>query len=270
MKMIAWNCQGTGNKMFRDHAYELHHRHRPNMLIIIEPRIAKTRAQAVIDTFPYTHSYRVDPTSYSGSIWLLWNESPTFFVEIITRSEHRIHALVKVHSPSVSFLLTAVYAPPQFHKRKLFWEYFQNLARHISLPWVLLGDFNDMISDDEKLGGLPVNRTRISAFRNCMDNCGLMNLGFHGPGFTWTNKSLCWQTTIKERLDRGLGNAEWATFFPSAELHHLPRVKSDHCLILLSTDPREWKSPKPLRFEQMRLTDPTFPTIVDESWKASK
>ena len=48
---------------------------------------------------------------------------------------------------------------------------------NISLPWVLLGDFNDMLSDEEKLGGLPVNRTRISAFRNCMDKCGLMDLG---------------------------------------------------------------------------------------------
>ena len=46
---------------------------------------------------------------------------------------------------------------------------------NISLLWVLLGDFNDMLSDEEKLGGLPVNRTRISAFRNCMDTCGLMD-----------------------------------------------------------------------------------------------
>ena len=112
MKMIAWNCQGAGNKMFRDHAYELHRRHRPNMLIIIEPHIAEARAQAVIDTLPYTHSHRVDPTGYSGGIWMLWNESPSFFVEIITRNEHSIHALVKVQSPSVSFLFTAIYAPP--------------------------------------------------------------------------------------------------------------------------------------------------------------
>ena len=101
-----------------------------------------------------------------------------------------------------------------------------------------------------------------------MDKCGLMDLGFHSPCFTCTNKSLCWQTTIKECLDRGLGNAEWTTLFPSAEIHHLPRVKSDHCPILLSTDLRERKPPKPFRFEQMWLTDPTFPTLVDDSWKA--
>ena len=147
MKMIAWNYQGVGNEIFCDHAYELHRRHQPNMLIIIEPRIAKARAQVVIDTLPYTHFHRVDPIGYSRGLWMLWNESPTFFVEIITRSEHSIHALIKVNSPSVSFLLTDVYALPQFHKRKFFCEYLQNLVLHVSLPWVLLGDFNDMISD---------------------------------------------------------------------------------------------------------------------------
>ena len=84
MKMIAWNCQGTGNEMFRAHAYELHRRHRLDILIIIEPRIVDVRAQGVIDTLPYTHSQRVDPIGFSGGIWLLWNEGPSFSVEIIT------------------------------------------------------------------------------------------------------------------------------------------------------------------------------------------
>ena len=176
--------------MFRANAYELHRRHRPNILIIIEPRIAEARAQGVIDTLPYSHSSRVDPVGFSGGIWLLWNEGLSFSVEIITCSEHIIHALIKVHSPSLSFLFTAVYAPPQFNKCKPFWDYLQNLTVNISLPWLLLGDFNDMISEEEKLGGLLVNRTRMMAFRNCLENCGLMDLGFYGPCFTWTNKSL--------------------------------------------------------------------------------
>ena len=260
MKMIAWNCQGAGNEMFCDHAYELYRRHQPNMLIIIKPRIAEARAQAVIDTLPYTHSHRVDPTGYSRGIWMLWNESPTFFVEIITRSEHSIHALVKVQSLSVSFLLTAVYAPPQFYKRNFFWEYLQNLALHVSLLWVLLGDFNDMILDEEKLGGLLVNRTRMSAFRNCMDNCGLIDLGFHGPRYTWTNKSPCWHTTIRERLDRGLGNAEWATPFLAAEIHHLPRVKFSTAPFYYPLIRGNGNPPSPLGLSKCgSLTPPSLP-----------
>ena len=267
MKIIAWNCH---SETFRNHAYELHRRHHPNILIIIEPRIAEARVQAVINTLPYTHSRRVDPTGFSRGIWLLWNESPSLQIEIITHSEYSIHALVKVSFPSLTFLLTVVYASPNFTKRKFFWEYLQNLATVVSLPWVLLGDFNDMLSNDEKMGGLPVNRYRVTVFRNCMDRCGLMDLGFHGPHFTWTTKSPIWQNNIKERLDRGLGNADWKLLFPAAEIHHLPRVKSDHCPIMLITDPLAPKSSKPFRFEQMWLIDPTFSSLVKDSWKASE
>ena len=199
----------------------------------------------MIDTLPYSHSRRVDSAGFSSNIWLLWNEGPSFSVEIITCSEHSIHALVKVPSPPHSFLLTSMYAPPQFYKRKPFWDYLENLAMNISFSWILLGDFNDMISEEEKLGGLPVNRTHIAAFRNCLDKCGLIDLGFHGPRFTWTNKSPVWQSTIKERLDRGLGNADRTLLFPTAEIHHLPRVKSDHYPIMLNTNPSEPKPPNP-------------------------
>ena len=39
---------------------------------------------------------------------------------------------------------------------------------------------------------------------------------------------------------------------------------------MLLTDPCEWKFPKPFRFEQMWLTDPSFPFVVEQGWKASE
>ena len=132
--MIAWNCQGAGNEMFHAYAYELHRRHHPNILIIIEPRIAEARAQGVIDMLPYSHSLCVDLAGFSCGIWLLWNEGPSFNIEIITCSEHSIHALVKVPSSSLSFLLTTMYVPPHFIKHKSFWDYLEQLA--MTLPFV--------------------------------------------------------------------------------------------------------------------------------------
>ena len=51
---------------------------------------------------------------------MLWNESSNLKVEILTNSEYSIHVLVKVPTPSLSFLLTAIYASLNFNKRKLF------------------------------------------------------------------------------------------------------------------------------------------------------
>ena len=98
----------TGNVAFWNHAYELHCRHRPQILIIVEHRIAEKQAQMVIDTLPYTHSRGVDPTSFSGGIWMLWNESGSLKLEILTYNEYSIHALIKVPSSSLSFFLTTI------------------------------------------------------------------------------------------------------------------------------------------------------------------
>ena len=62
----------------------------------------------------------MDPTGFSDGIWMLWSESPSFKVEILKHNEYGIHVLVKVPSPSLSFLFTTVYASPNFNKRKLF------------------------------------------------------------------------------------------------------------------------------------------------------
>ena len=59
---------------FHNHVHELYRRHHPQILIIVKPCIAKDRAQAVIDTLPYSHSQRIDLIGFLGGIWMMWNE----------------------------------------------------------------------------------------------------------------------------------------------------------------------------------------------------
>ena len=54
--------------------------------------------------------------------------------------------------------------------------------------------------------------------------------------------------------------------FIRSEVHHLPYTKSDHFPILLDTDPPIHKLSKPFKFEQMWLSDPSFSTLVENSW----
>ena len=68
-------------------------------------------------------------------------------------SEFSIHALVKVLTPSHTFMLTTIHASPSFNKRKPLWQYLKILAPLVNVPWVLLGDFNEMPEEDEKNGG---------------------------------------------------------------------------------------------------------------------
>lgn len=60
-----------------------------------------------------------------------------------------------------------------------------------------------------------------------IDTCELMDMGFVGPRFTWSNMQTG-TTCIKERLDRCFCNAIWLRIFLDNLVRHRPRTRSDH------------------------------------------
>lgn len=51
-------------------------------------------------------------------------------------------------------------------------------------------EFNTVLYDFDKDGGVPVNCSSCIAFLACLDWCNLMDLGFSGPPFTWARGDL--------------------------------------------------------------------------------
>ena len=56
-----------------------------------------------------------------------------------------------------------------------------------SLPWLCVGDFNEIIRAHKKLGGRPKPSRQMEVFRDVLDKCGFQDLGFSGNKFTWCN-----------------------------------------------------------------------------------
>jgi hypothetical protein len=55
-------------------------------------------------------------------------------------------------------------------------------------PWIACGDFNEVLCQEEHAGPRDRLHSQIELFKECLDDCGLMDLGFSGPMFTWSNK----------------------------------------------------------------------------------
>ena len=135
---------------------------------------------------------------------------------------------------------------------------------------MFFGDFNEIVSLEEKEGGVPRSERLMDAFREAIDDCGVKDLGFKGSRFTWQRGNSP-STLIRERLDRMLGDDEWCNLFPSWEVAHLPRYRSDHAPLLLKTGINDQyrRNNKLFRFEAMWLSRDECATVVEEAWRSS-
>jgi hypothetical protein len=91
-------------------------------------------------------------------------------------------------------------------------------------------------------------------FQQALEECELMDSGFSGPKYTWSN---CWEEMefIKEWLDRGVANQAWRDLFPEAALVVELALGSDHLPILVCLDGK-LREKKRAIFSVMKLDGP--------------
>lgn len=159
------------------------------------------------------------------------------------------------------WLLTTIYASPSGPKREKLWDYLNFVSSCHQLPWVLAGDFNELLHVEDKLGG--ALSIRHKGFRKWFDNNAMVDIGFYGPKYTWTNKR------VSERLDRAICNMGWRRLFAEAHVKHLSRTKSDHNPIKLCLKSGFASSPanRPFRFEAMWLKHEGFKEFITQNWQ---
>ena len=63
-----------------------------------------------------------------------------------------------------------------------------NSGNAISGLQCCIGDFNAIANGKEKSGGALVRYNDIKDFKAFISNVGLLDLGFQGPSFTWSNQ----------------------------------------------------------------------------------
>ena len=94
---------------------------------------------------------------------------------------------------------------------------------------MLLGDFNCVLKDNEKINGCAVNFYEIKDFLECYLLASLLDMTSSGCFFTWTNNSVC------SKLDRVLINNCWRIQGFEGQVTFLPRgCLSDHSPTVVS------------------------------------
>ena len=82
---------------------------------------------------------------------LLWKEY--FQLDVQTSSDNHIDAVVD-QGMDDAWRITGFYGNPDFANREDSWSLLHDLSHHYSLPWICIGDFNEILRTEEKQGWL--------------------------------------------------------------------------------------------------------------------
>ena len=246
MKFIGWNCRGKGKSLFNsnkmDYLAKMMRSTAAQVIFVSETRSAKCTTADLNNRFNIHASFVVPSVGLSGGLWLMWSDEIRLDIKLSSR--YFILALA-MHIPSkVEFLLAGVYGDPHHNNTEMIWNHISDfVSDNLGKPLVCLGDLNNIMHQKESYGA-NVNYNRMRAFNNYVKQCGLFDLGFSGPAYTWTNMRFS-SSPVFERLDRCLANAEWCALFPRTNVFNMPIIHtfSDHAPILLSTDSK-FKRPR--------------------------
>ena len=98
-------------------------------------------------------------------------------VDTQTYSLNHIDAKILV-SPQVEWCLTGVYGHPEEQRKKETWALLRHLHSRASMPWICIGDFNEILSSDEKSGGVPKPLGPTQDIWSTLLHCDLVDLGY--------------------------------------------------------------------------------------------
>lgn len=79
----------------------------------------------------------------------------------------------KVNNVSNSYALVVIYAHNQLINMRKIWMDINQLANSIQGPWMLVGDFNNVLNVKDRTGGNPVQKAEYKDLKNMMDETSL-------------------------------------------------------------------------------------------------
>ncbi|KAK8578238.1 hypothetical protein V6N13_047092 [Hibiscus sabdariffa] len=183
----------------------------------------------------------VDYSHDCNGLLILWNDS--VIVGLISYSTRHID--VNLNNGVEQFHFTDIYGYGNFNPKYKTWELLDQLRTSSSLPWLVGGDLNEILNDNEKQGGWRRNPLYIANFRDSLSRNQLVDCKLVKGWFTWSKLGPS-DPTIREGLDRFLTSADWLAQFPDNHVHSDYSATLDHCVIVMDTTcvcPRTYSIP---------------------------
>lgn len=94
LKILCWNCRGASSGEFLREMKDFRKRFNPAVIILMEPKISDTTADAVCRKLGKNQWIRSEAEGFCGGVWCLWDDEE---IEIKLKCGHNffLHVTVK-------------------------------------------------------------------------------------------------------------------------------------------------------------------------------
>ncbi|XP_062114319.1 uncharacterized protein LOC133825382 [Humulus lupulus] len=206
-RIMAWNIRGLNNPKKQVEIKQLIWNMKIGLVGLLETMVKTQKlGEVYIRMFSGWCFSSNNAWHKGGRIIISWNPA-MFQVDIRFCTSQLMHLAVRSNNGHEGFLVTFIYAFIDANGREILWRDLKILARDHKQPWVVLGDFNDILNADERVGKR-VQGGSSSSFQDCIEECQLEDVKYSGCFFTWTNKQDK-EGRIYSNIDRVMENQEW-------------------------------------------------------------
>ena len=204
MSILCWNCRGLGNQRIENQLVEMVWEKDPSVVFLAETWTDEARLMLVKEHLKMKNKFVAPRRNKTRCLVIFWKED--FDLTVETFSEYHIDCTLNKNKER-EWRFTRFYGELDTQKRHEAWGRLRSLKARGKAPWLCAGDFNEVTKQLEKIGGRARPHGQMQGFRDVLDECGFMDLGFVGPMFTWHKHFENY--TVWERLDRAVATNDW-------------------------------------------------------------
>ncbi|KAJ6420916.1 hypothetical protein OIU84_028322 [Salix udensis] len=260
--VLSWNVRGAANATSKRHCKELIKKYHPSICVLLETHVQFGRVASFWNRLVYFPAVIVEANGHAGGIWVL-RSGDNFSVSTVDVMAQC--ATVEIKAGSQAWFMSLVYVSPIPSLRYQLWDRLISVRTMVNGPWMLIGDFNEVLLPSESIGGF-FSHVRAGKFGEVLSACNLTDLEAKGFKFTW-HRHIQGVRHLAKKLDKALVDLEWRDKFPEAFVENLGRLHSDHHPILLRCGGLPmFKRERPFLFEVAWSTHKDYQEVVSGAW----
>jgi hypothetical protein len=131
------------------------------------------------------YCFQVQGDGKGGGIALYWTEDVT--VDLLSFSKRHIDVHISGGPYDHMWRGTFIYGEPKASDRHHMWTKLRQIKDSSDEPWLILGDFNGAMWQEEHFSQTARSERLMMDFREVLLHCDLYDIGFVGTPWTFDN-----------------------------------------------------------------------------------